>query len=209
VSSAWVSPVVLEGSHVRIEPLCEEHAEGLFHIGKDPSIWTWLTLGPFEALEDSQRYIAEAVAGRDGGGEFPFAVIERSSGLVVGSTRFLNIRAQDLTLEVGWTWYAPRVQRTAVNTECKLLLMTHAFEVLGANRLQLKTDSRNQRSQAAIARLGAVREGVLRQDTILKKDGYVRDSVYFSVLRSEWPSVKARLAGMLGEKAHENCGNRR
>ncbi len=200
MENRWVEPVVLEGEHVRIEPLDPSHAEGLFEIGREPSIWSWLSLPPFGALEDATAYIDQVVAAREEGGEFGFAVIHRGSGRVAGTTRYLNIRARDLALEIGWTWYGVEYQRTAVNTECKLLLMGHAFEKLGANRVQFKTDSRNQRSQAAIARLGAVREGVLRGDTILVKDGYVRDSVYFSVIRNEWPAVKTRLQRFLTSK---------
>jgi RimJ/RimL family protein N-acetyltransferase len=194
---SWVEPVVLEGRDARLEPLDERHADGLFAIGTEPSIWDWLSYGPFVDRDDALRFIGRAAETGKGGAEQVFAVIHRPSGRVAGTTRYMNIRPNDLALEIGWTWYGLEFQRTAVNTECKLLLMRHAFETLGANRVQLKTDARNLRSQAAIARLGAVREGVLRQDTIVIKDGYVRDSVYFSVVKPEWPAVKERLESFL------------
>jgi RimJ/RimL family protein N-acetyltransferase len=193
----WGAALVLEGEHVRLEPLAPYHAAGLFEIGANPDVWTWLTHSEFRTLSDAEGYIALALEAGANGGESPFAVIHKVSGRVAGTTRYLDIRPGDKALEIGWTWYGAPYQRTAVNSETKLLLMTHAFETLGANRVQLKTDSRNLRSQAAIARLGAVKEGVLRRDRILIKDGYVRDSVYFSVLAEEWPAVKERLLGFL------------
>src|SRR5579862_4963211 len=128
VTDRWVEPVVLEGAHVRIEPMEPRHAEGLFEIGKEPSIWEWLFRGPFVSLEDAQGYIAQIVAARETGSEFGFAAIHRAGARVCGTTRYLDIRPQDRAIEIGWTWYGVEFQRTAVNTECKLLLMEHAFE---------------------------------------------------------------------------------
>jgi RimJ/RimL family protein N-acetyltransferase len=192
-----VRPVTLVGEHVRLEPLAPGHAPGLFAVGTDPTIWEFLPTAPFAAPGDADAYVANALARAAGGNEVPFAVIDRASGAVAGTTRYLDVRPADRGLEIGWTWYGVSYQRTAVNTATKLLLLTHAFQTLGAIRVQLKTDARNERSQRAIERLGAVREGVLRSTMILPKDGYVRDSVYYSIIASEWPAVRARLQARL------------
>jgi RimJ/RimL family protein N-acetyltransferase len=141
-------------------------------------------------------WIHDALAERAAGTQFPFAIVELASGAAVGSTRYLNITPRDRGIEIGWTWLAPRMQRSAVNTECKYLLLRHAFETLGAIRVQLKTDARNLTSQRAIERLGAVREGVLRKHMIVLH-GHQRDTVMYSITDDEWPAVKSRLAGLL------------
>jgi RimJ/RimL family protein N-acetyltransferase len=189
-------PVTLNGNVVRLEPLEMEHAEALFAAAADPSIWTYLTVPQFKSLRDVRAWIEQSQAAQRAGTDLPFAVILKESGTPVGSTRFMDIRRKDRGLEIGWTWYAPAVQRTAVNTETKLLLFTHAFEQLGAVRVQLKTDSRNLRSQGAIERLGAVKEGVLRRH-MLTWSGIYRDTVYYSVIAEEWPNVKERLISFL------------
>jgi predicted thioesterase/RimJ/RimL family protein N-acetyltransferase len=188
--------LTLVGSRVRLEPLGIEHVDGLFEAGREPAVWKHLPRAAFGSAEDARRYVEEAMGGSAAGSEVAFAVVQAQDGRVVGSTRYLDLRRGDRALEIGWTWLSPLVQRTAVNTECKYLLLQHAFEALGAVRVQLKTDLRNERSQAAIARIGAVREGVLRRHMTLP-DGYVRDSVMFSITDAEWPAVKARLEGML------------
>ncbi len=189
-------PVILEGTHARLEPLAPAHADGFHAAGGDPEIWRYLPRGPFRDVDDVRGWIAEALSAAAEGREVPFAIVARGPGCVAGSTRYLDIRPADRALEIGSTWIGAPWQRTALNTECKYLLLRHAFEDLGAVRVQLKTDARNLRSQAAIERLGALREGTLRKHMVVR-DGYVRDSVFFSVTDHDWPGVKARLEAFL------------
>ncbi|HEY7834071.1 MAG TPA: GNAT family protein [Ktedonobacterales bacterium] len=191
-----VDPVILEGVVARLEPLAPAHAADLFAAAHDASTWAYMPADPSASVAAISAWIAEALGQREAGGQMPFAIIERASGRAVGSSRYLNIMAHDRGLEIGWTWLAPAVRRTAVNTECKYLLLRHAFEELGTIRVQLKTDRRNEVSQRAIERLGAVREGILRQHMIVR-DGYQRDSVMYSIIASEWPAVRARLEAWL------------
>lgn len=190
-------PITLTGNVVRLEPLQPLHAAELYEAARDASIWRYMPTDPSGSVEEMAQWIVGALAERDAGSQLPFATIDLASGQVIGSTRYLNIAPQDYGLEIGWTWLTPRAQRTAINTECKYLLMRHAFEELGAIRVQLKTDSRNTVSQKAIERLGAVREGVLRKTMIIQRDGYQRNTVMYSVTDDEWPDVKARLEGFL------------
>ncbi len=189
-------PIVLTGRYVRLEPLLHDHAVDLRIAGSDPGVWRFMPCGPFREGAGINELIAEALAQAATGLQVPFAIIHIDSGAAIGSTRYLEIRRKDRALEIGWTWIAPAHQRTPVNTECKLLLLEHAFETLGAVRMQLKTDARNQRSQAAIVRIGARQEGVLRKSLIMS-DGFIRDTVYFSIVREEWPQAKRRLQDML------------
>ncbi len=191
-----VRPVTLTGTVVRLEPLAPEHAEDLYAAAQDPRIGRYLPSDPSGSLEAMREWIAVPLHSPDKGAQCSFAIMEKETGRAVGSTRYLNILPVDRALEIGGTWLTTRVQRTAVNTECKYLLLRHAFEDLGAIRVQLKTDSRNDISQRAIERLGAVREGVLRKH-MLVQNGYIRDSVMYSILDSEWPVVKARLEDFL------------
>ena len=186
----------LEGRHARLEALAERHADDLLAVGRDESIWTYLTRGPFTDRADVVQWIHKAAALREKGEQIPFAIVDAATGRVVGSTRYLDIRPHDRSIEIGYTWLAPAVQRTTINTECKLLLLRHAFETQSAGRVQLKTDSRNLKSQTAIARLGAMREGVLRRNMRTRNDVF-RDTVYFSILVEEWPAVRARLESRL------------
>ena len=190
-----VRPIVLRGSRVRLEPLNADHAEPLAQVGLDPQLWRWIP-SAVNTIDDMRAYVAIALEERRRGTSMPFAVVDESSGQVIGSTRYANIDRANRRLEIGWTWYAPASQRTAANTETKLLLLTHAFEALGAIRVEFKTDVLNERSRAALARIGAVQEGTFRNHMIMRS-GRVRDSVYFSIIDKEWPSVKARLEGML------------
>jgi RimJ/RimL family protein N-acetyltransferase len=185
-------PVVLEGEFVRLEPLKLEHAEDLFAAGGDEEIWRYMPLAAPSSAEEMRARNEEALERAREGSEVPFAIVLRASGRAIGSTRYIDIRRAHRGLEIGWTWIGREWQRTAVNTECKRLLLAHAFETLGALRVQLKTDARNVRSQRAIERLGAVREGVLRAHMVLH-DGFVRDSVMYSIVASEWERVKERL----------------
>ena len=194
-----VEPVVLTGRHVRLEPLTTRHVEGLARVGLDPELWRW-GLSTLATADDMRAYIEIALGEQLRGVSLPFAVVDRASDEVVGSTRYGNIAPADRRLEIGWTWYAASHQRTAANTETKLLLLTHAFETLGAMRVEFKTDALNVRSRAALARIGAVEEGTFRKH-MLAASGRVRDSVYFSIVDTEWPAVKVRLASRRSEPA--------
>ena len=189
-------PVVLEGRHVRLVPLAREHAEELFAAAQDDRTWLYMPRARPRRVEDVLEWIDEALRLSGKGEAVPFAQIDRASGRAIGSTRYMDLRRQHRGLEIGWTWIAPAFQRTALNTEAKLMLLEHAFESLGALRVQLKTDARNERSQRAIERLGGTREGVLRQH-IVCPDGFVRDSVLYSITASEWPVVEERLLARL------------
>ncbi|TME97687.1 MAG: GNAT family N-acetyltransferase [Chloroflexi bacterium] len=188
-------PVTLEGAHVRLVPLRMEHAEALFAAGDEDDIWHHVQPRP-EGSEGYARYIRWALDQQTLGAQIPFAVIREADGELVGTTRYAHIDRANHTLEIGYTFYGKGSRRTATNTECKLLLLTHAFDTLGAKRVWLQTDKRNERSQAAIARLGAIKEGELRNERILP-DGRLRTSVVFAVTSEDWPPVKARLQGFL------------
>src|SRR5512140_1551065 len=186
-----VEPVTLTGQYVRLEPLTEEHVPGLTAVGLEDEIWQYLPYGKMRNENDIRAWVRLILSFAGQGTDLPFAAIDLASGCVAGATRYLEIRAAHRSLEIGGTWYGAAYRRTHVNTECKYLLLEHAFEQLKCIRVQLKTDSRNERSQRAIERLGAPREGVLRNHLILP-DGHVRHSIYYSILDSEWPNVKAR-----------------
>jgi N-acetyltransferase len=190
-------PVTLSGEHVRLEPLAPHHAEQLFDAGSDSRLWHYMPVPPPTSVEDIAGWIEQATVAMASGSEVAFAVVETAAGRAVGSTRFLDIRRPDRGLEIGWTWIEPAVQRSVVNTESKLLLLTHAFDDLGAFRVQFKTDGRNAASQRAIERLGAVREGVLRRNRLCW-DGHLRDTVYYSIIDAEWPLIRRRLLSFLG-----------
>jgi RimJ/RimL family protein N-acetyltransferase len=185
------TPVVLYGEQVRLEPLDHHHAKDLLDAAQDDEIWRYMPV-PRPRTETAMiDLIDKAWKAASTGDEIPFAIIGPTDR-AVGSTRFLEIRRPDRALEIGWTWLATLVQQTAVNTECKLLLLRHCFEELGTLRVQFKTDGRNERSQKAIERLGAVKEGSLRHHRLMW-DGVYRDTIYYSILASEWPAVKAGL----------------
>ena len=187
--SLRVTPVVLRGKEVRLEPLGLIHAQGLYNRGRVEADWTHLPRSCFVDLADTRHWIDEALGVE---GQLPFAILGTAKDKVIGSTRYLNIRPEHRSLEIGWTWLGQNWQRTAINTETKLLLLSHAFEKLGCVRVEFKTDTRNERSQRALQRIGATKEGVLRNHMIVQDD-CVRDSVYFSVISSEWLEIKERL----------------
>jgi RimJ/RimL family protein N-acetyltransferase len=191
-----VEPVTLTGRFVRLEPLSEEHVPGLAAIGLEDDIWRFMPYGQMRTDDDIRNWVRLMLSLRGQGADMPFAVIDLASNCVAGCTRYLEIRPAHRGLEIGGTWYGAAYRRTRVNTESKYLLLEHAFERLGCVRVQIKTDSRNERSQRAIERLGAKKEGVLRKQMVLP-DGHIRDSVYYSILDSEWPAVKARLLELL------------
>ncbi|PYV31556.1 MAG: GNAT family N-acetyltransferase [Acidobacteria bacterium] len=190
-----VRPVTLEGRFVRLAPLSMAHHAGLSEVGLDQELWQWIP-EPVATAEEMRAYIEEALAAQAAGTALPFATVERSSGRVIGSTRFGNIDRRHRRVEIGWTWLARPWQRTRANTEAKNLMLCHAFETWGAIRVELKTDSLNARSRAAILRLGAKEEGVLRNHMIAST-GRIRHTVYYSITDSDWPEVKSRLEGML------------
>ena len=189
--------LVLEAERVRLEPLTLAHAPGLFAIGRDQEIWRWLYFAPPANVDEMRAWVADALEAQSHGGELPFAVVEQASGTVIGTTRYMGINAAHRQLEIGWTWYGRAYWGTSVNPECKYLLLRHAFESLECIRVQFATDSRNERSQRAIERIGATREGVLRNHRVVPKDGYHRSSVLYSIIDDEWPEVKARLESLL------------
>jgi len=192
-------PVTLEGRHVRLEPLLLAHHDRLCAVGLDAELWRWAQT-TLATPADMRAYVETALTWQAQGTALPFAIVARANGKVVGSTRYANIERTDRRLEIGWTWIARAAQRTPVNTEAKYLLLRHAFEVLGCIRVEFKTDVLNERSRAALLRIGAKQEGVLRSHMITAS-GRVRDSVYFSIVAAEWPAVKAGLEEKLGRPA--------
>ena len=192
-------PIRLQGRSVMLEPLGHEHATDLLAAGREASVWKWMPRGPFESEQDVCEWIDQANAGVRTGESVAFAIRLLDGGQpgrAVGSTRFLDIQPDNQGLEIGWTWLSPEVQRSGVNTECKWLLLRHLFDDLQAARVQLKTDLLNEKSQRAMERLGAEREGVLRKHRRIElPDGSVRwrHSVYYSIIHDEWPAVKAHL----------------
>ena len=192
----WVTPVTLTGKYVRLEPMTEMHVPALAQIGAGQKFWDFMVYGKMETEEDMCGWVQEILSRAEKGTDVPFVAIHLASRRVAGATRYMNILPKDRGLEIGGTWYGLDFQRTPVNTECKYLLLRHAFETLGCIRVQLKTDLRNEHSQKAIERIGAVKEGVLRNHMILP-DGYIRHSVFYSILDTEWLQVKKRLEEMM------------
>ncbi|HET6200686.1 MAG: GNAT family protein [Candidatus Acidiferrales bacterium] len=190
-SEMIVTPVTLEGKHIQLEPLLCAHHAALAEIGLDEDLWRWIPV-PVRTPEEMSAYIDAALAEQARGISLPFTIIERASGKTIGTTRYANIERTHRRVEIGWTWVAKPWQRTAVNTEAKYLLLRHAFETLGCIRVELKTDSLNEKSRAAILRIGASQEGIFRNHMITAS-GRIRHTVYFSIVDSEWPAVKARL----------------
>jgi RimJ/RimL family protein N-acetyltransferase len=191
----WVLPISLEGSRIRLEPLGPEHLSDLTAVAIDAPLWRWTIMGPQDAA-GFERWFETALANAEAGTERPFATIDRATGHAIGSSRFLSIVPEHRRLEIGWTWVASAFQRTGANREAKLLQLTHAFETLGANRVEFKTHARNERSRTALAGIGATFEGVFRNHMIMP-DGSLRDSAYFSITAEEWPRVKAALVERL------------
>jgi N-acetyltransferase len=186
-----VTPVTLEGQHVRLEPLAKAHLQGLAEVGLDEELWRWIPTA-VRTREEMAAYIETALDEQQRGVSLPFAIVEKATGRAIGSTRYGNIDRTHHRVEIGWTWVAREWQRTAINTEAKYLLLKHAFESLGCMRVELKTDSLNEKSRAAILRIGAKEEGIFRNHMITES-GRIRHSAYYSIIDSEWPEVKARL----------------
>lgn len=194
-----VEPVVLEGKVVRLEPMSETHSVGLAAVGLEESLWKWIPTA-CATREDMAKYVRMGLDDQERGVALPFVTVEQASGTVIGSTRFGNIDAANKRAEIGWTWIAPKWQRTAANTEAKFLMLRHAFETWKCIRVELKTDALNEKSRNAILRIGAKQEGIFRRHMVCST-GRLRDTVYFSIIDSEWPEVNRRLQDKLrGEK---------
>ena len=195
MASRFVEPVTLAGTHATLEPLAPSHLESVAAAAADGELWKlWYTSVP--APESAGRWLDTALDMRERLGAMPFVVRDNASGDVVGSTRYFNVDAANRRLEIGHTWYSKRAQRTAINTECKLLLLKHAFESLGCIAVEFRTHWFNHASRAAIARLGAKQDGVIRNH-MRHADGSIRDTVTFSIIDSEWPAVKRHLRAKL------------
>jgi RimJ/RimL family protein N-acetyltransferase len=193
--AAWTRSPVLEGERVRLEPLDARHVPGLLEAAADPATWTWL-VGRLDDQAALRAWLDDALRARDAGTEMPFATLDAKTGRVVGSTRYLAIVPAHRRLEIGWTWLAPATWGTGINVEAKLLLLTHAFDELGAMRVELKTDARNERSRAAIVALGAQFEGIFRKHMRMP-DGRIRDSAWYAITDDDWPAVRTQLEARL------------
>lgn len=187
-------PITLESDFVRLEPLKLSHASDLHEAGQEESIWEYLPLSIPKVIEDTQSWIKDACEETESGESVAFAIIDRNSNQAIGSTRYLNIQPNDRILEIGYTWLGTQYQRTRINTECKLMLLSHAFEELGAVMVKFKTDLRNEPSKKAIERIGGIQDTIIRNH---KVGDIIRDSIFYRITASEWPGVKLRLRGML------------
>lgn len=193
-----VEPVTLAGSHIRLEPMTMQHHPALCAVGLDRELWRW-TVAEVLTPEDMRAYMETALDWQKEGTALPFVTVDQASGRAVGSTRFMNIDKPHRRVEIGSTWVAKPWQRTPVNTEAKYLMLRHAFETLGCIRVELKTDSLNQASRNAIARLGAREEGVFRNHMICF-GGRIRHSAWYGITDGDWPQVKERLEGLLAPR---------
>lgn len=187
-----VAPVTLEGSIIRLVPMERRYAEALFAVAEFQELWSWTGTAPITSLDIMRTYIETALTEQEAGRAVPFVMIDRSTGEVIGSTRFANISAPDRRVEIGWTWIRPDRQRSGANREAKCLMLRHAFDEWGALRVEIKADALNAKSRAAIERLGGTYEGLLRQHMVVKK-GRVRDTVYYSILDTEWRDPSHRV----------------
>jgi N-acetyltransferase len=186
-----LDPVTLEGRLVRLEPMSPRHLDGLAQVALDPALWQWTLARPTDR-DGLEAWMSAAMANAAAGSELPFVTVERASGRPIGSSRYLNIVPEHLRLEIGWSWVAREWQRTGANREAKLLMLSHAFETLGCNRVEFKTDSLNDASRAALLAIGATFEGIFRNHMVMP-GGRLRHSAYYSVVEEEWPAVKSRL----------------
>jgi RimJ/RimL family protein N-acetyltransferase len=187
-----LDPVTLEGRLVRLEPMSARHLDGLAQVAFDPDLWRWTIARPTDR-SGLEAWMATAMANRAAGSELPFVTVDRVSGRPIGSSRFMSIVPEHLRLEIGWSWVARDRHRSGVNREAKLLMLTHAIEVLGCHRVEFKTDSLNEPARGALLGIGATFEGIFRNHMVMP-EGRLRHSAYYSVTDDEWPAVKARLA---------------
>jgi RimJ/RimL family protein N-acetyltransferase len=193
-----IEPITLFGKFVRLEPLSEAHVPDLTKVGLEPEIWRFMRYGNVGTKQQLNAWVCELLELQASGTDLPFAVIHLTTGDAIGCTRYLNIDPPNRSLEIGGTWYGLEYQGTLVNTECKFLLLKHAFEVLDCIRVWFKSDARNLRSQRALERIGAVKEGVLRNHMVLP-DGFIRDSVVYSIVPAEWLQVKQKMEAELSK----------
>jgi RimJ/RimL family protein N-acetyltransferase len=189
-----IDPLILHGAHIRLEPMRPDHLAGLQAAAAHPEIWNWTW--PGADPENVATWLETSLRAVENGSDLPFSTVDMSDGAIIGGTRLMNIDLSNRVVEIGNTWLTPRFQRTPVNTDTKHLLLRHAFEVLDCNRVEFKTDANNTQSRAALANLGAVEEGIRRRHMIVP-GGRVRDSAVFSIIREEWPAVKASLEAKL------------
>jgi RimJ/RimL family protein N-acetyltransferase len=190
-----MAPVTLSGRIVRLEPLSLDHVPGLAEVALDPEIWRWTIARPASA-DDVGNWARAAIQAAEAGNELPFATIDMATNRPIGSTRYLNFVPEHRRVEIGWTWLATNAQRSGANREAKLLMLTHAFETWHCRRVEFKTDSRNERSRAALLGIGATFEGIFRNHIVMP-DGPMRHSAYYSVIDDEWPDVRARLERLI------------
>ncbi len=190
-AQTWVVPVTLAGSRVRMEPLGDDHLDDLARVAFDAPVWRWTIARPMDEA-GLRSWLDAALANAAAGTEVPFATVDQASGRAIGSSRFMTIVPEHRRLEIGWTWVGTDFQRTGANREAKLLQLTHAFETLGAERVEFKTHARNEASRAALLGIGATFEGVLRHHSIMP-DGSNRDSAFYGIIAPEWPAVRDRL----------------
>lgn len=195
MSQTWVTPVTLTGRRIRMEPLAPRHLDDLAKVAGDDRIWRWTIA---RSIDDAtlRAWLETALANAEATVEVPFATVDIATGRAIGSSRYMTIAPEHRRLEIGWTWVGTAWQRTGANREAKLLQLTHAFETLGAERVEFKTHARNVASRTALLGIGATFEGVLRHHTIMP-DGSNRDSAFYGILAGEWPAVKGRLEGLL------------
>lgn len=191
-----LSQPLLSGQHARLEPLAIEHASGLHAVGQKTEDWKYLPIPGLKSHEHAREWVTEAISQASAGDAMPYVICCANTGRPLGSTRYMAIRAKHHALEIGYTWLGQEAQRTAINTECKYLLLKHAFETMGAFRVELKTDLRNLRSQKAIERIGGIKEGILRKHMVAQ-GGHHRDTVMYSITDDEWPVVSTKLKGLL------------
>lgn len=195
----WAVPVTLTGSRVRLEPLALSHLAGLVAAGADPATWTWMH-APLTDEASMRAWVEAALRTRDAGAEVPFATVDAATGRVLGSTRFMSIAPAHRRLEIGWTWLDATAHGSGANSEAKLLMLEHAFERLGAMRVEFKTDALNARSRAALAGIGAIFEGIFRRH-LLMASGRVRDSAWYAITDGDWPAARERLRARLAGQA--------
>ncbi len=192
----WLAPR-LEGELVRLEPMTAAHEDGLWEASRDERTWQWLSVAQPQTREELRAYLDAALANAEDGTELPLVTVRRKDGRVIGSSRYLALRPEHLSVEIGWTWLTPGAWATGANIEAKLLMLGHAFEQWGCLRVELKTDARNERSRGAMLALPAQFEGIHRKH-LLVRGGERRDSAWYSVLDDEWPTVRANLLRRLG-----------
>ena len=195
----WTTPITLTGKHVRLEPMSEAHVPQLTQIGAGQDFWRFMVYGDINNEADLRKWALEILSRAEKGTDLPFAVIHLASGRVAGATRYMNMMPKDRGLEIGGTWYRKQVQRTSINTECKLMLLTHAFENLNCIAVEFRTHFFNQQSRRAIERLGAKLDGILRNHR-RSGDGTLRDTCVYSIIASEWPTVRSHLRHQLATR---------